>query len=81
MERKPIGFNRERELPSVSMSENQSVACPIMCIQRADVDSTIITIVKGYMEERVRKCHRESLDRDLMIKIDKIFTKYFEQIA
>lgn len=49
--------------------------------QRTDADNIILTVVRGYMEERLKKCYQHGLDQDLMKKLDKIFIKHYDTIA
>lgn len=80
MKREPIGFNRERESHSVTVQDNNTPSCNSACAHRANVDNIIINVVRGYLEDRSKKCYRQGLDQDLMNKLDKIFVKFYETI-
>lgn len=77
----PIGFKRSTEelvAPDGSsvIEYNELVQ---RCGQRAEVDNVILTVVRDYMDKRVKLCYTEGLNEELMAKLDKIFIRHFDK--
>lgn len=75
---RPIGFGR-----SVEIAEGPAPIERVdlsRALRRTEMDEIILTVVRDYMEERVKKCYKEGLDKDLMSKLDKVYIKFYDPI-
>jgi hypothetical protein len=79
-ERPAVGFQprflREADVAIVSSHRDEPELGFAGLLNEAD--ATMLKAMRWYMDERSRRCYKEGLDKDLMIKLDKIYTKYFD---
>jgi hypothetical protein len=81
MERTKIGFAREKENSDTKVINNTTPSFDQRCGDGSDVDRTIISVVRGYMEQRSNKCYKEGADQELLSKMEKIFIRFYEDIV